>query len=68
MAMVCVKGCRECDGCGACEREPEGIGVCEYCGETIYAYETHYDIYGELVHEDCLREWAEEHKKNGGNY
>jgi hypothetical protein len=38
---------------------PEVIGKC-YCGEDILSNEDYYDIDGELIHEDCLREWAEQ--------
>lgn len=38
------------------------LGKCEGCGEPIYPYEEYYDIEGELVHWDCLREWADKYK------
>lgn len=59
MAMTCVNPSRECDGCMNCEKEAETIGTCVCCGELVREDEDHYEIYGELVHEDCLLEWAE---------
>lgn len=41
--------------------EPSVIGKCEHCGDYIYADEDYYDIEGEIIHEDCLREWAEKY-------
>ena len=38
--------------------EPKVIGKCEQCGDDICADEDYYDIYGALVHEDCLKDWA----------
>lgn len=40
----------------------EVIGKCEHCGDNIYADEDYYDIEGEIIHEDCLREWAEKYR------
>lgn len=40
----------------------EVIGKCEHCGDDIYADEDYYDIEGEIIHEDCLREWAEKYR------
>lgn len=37
-------------------------GKCAHCGEPIYGGEPHYDIDGELVHEECLFDWAESYK------
>lgn len=63
MAMICVSGCRECTGCMACEAEPQTVGTCEHCNEPIYAWEDHYDIEGELLHDDCLVDWADKYRK-----
>ena len=41
--------------------EAEVIGKCEHCGDDIYEGEDYYDIEGEIIHEDCLREWAEKY-------
>ena len=38
-------------------------GTCSHCGEDVYDYEDYYDIDGELLHDDCLRGWAEQYKK-----
>lgn len=59
MSFPCVKGGRECDGCMACKKQAEVIGYCAECDEEIVEGESHYNFYGELVHYECLREWAE---------
>lgn len=60
--MLCVKGGRECDGCMRCQVEPETVVKCAQCGEDIYADEDRYEIDGEIIHEDCLRDWAEKYR------
>lgn len=65
MALVCLLQSRECDGCQECQRAPQAIGVCAACGDDIYEDEDHYEIDGELVHEDCLELWAGEYKVVG---
>ena len=35
------------------------VGKCEACGDDVYAGEDYYEIYGETIHSDCLRDWAE---------
>ena len=62
MSMACVRGGRECDGCGACQSEPQSLDVCAACGEPVFAWEDRYDIEGEIIHSDCLSEWAEKYK------
>lgn len=62
MSLVCVTGGRECCGCMRCQEEPEPIGKCEYCGEDILSGDEHYAIDGEMLHWDCLREWAEKYR------
>lgn len=60
MAMACVNGARECTGCMSCQVSEE-IGTCVECGDPIGYGEEYYDIEGELLHWDCLREWAEKY-------
>ncbi len=62
MAMSCVHGGKACDGCMSCQVSEE-LGVCAECGEAIAYGEDYYDIEGELLHEDCLREWAEKFRR-----
>ena len=38
-------------------------GRCIHCDEDIYEGEPHYDIDGDLLHEDCLWGWAQEYKR-----
>lgn len=37
------------------EREPEKAYACEWCGETIYYGDEYYDLSGDKVCEDCIR-------------
>lgn len=46
---------------------PKSIGVCEQCSDLIFDFEDYYEINGNMVHEDCLTDWAEQFKK-GGKY
>lgn len=62
MAMACVSGARECSGCGACHSEPAPIGKCVVCKEDLTAFDERYDMEGDLVCYDCLREWAKQFK------
>lgn len=46
MAMICVNGARECDGCMACQKDPDPI-YCGICGkevETIYRDKDGYEV------------------------
>lgn len=63
--MICKSGARECDGCGSCFTVPKSIGRCAACKEPIYATEDRYDMDGDLLHEDCLTEWAQPHLVRG---
>ena len=61
MAMTCINGARECDGCGACLPDPAVIGKCAGCHDDIHVDEDFYDLPDEiLLHEDCLRDWAKQ--------
>ena len=62
MAMTCINGAKECEGCGNCIDE-EHIGNCENCSEPIFKGEEHYEIDDILLHEDCLYDWASQFKK-----
>lgn len=64
MAMHCVSGSRECDGCMKCY-EGAHIGNCENCSDPILAGEDHYNIDGVILHEDCLWDWAEQFMVRG---
>lgn len=60
MALICRLHDRECSGCMECMTEPRQIGTCAGCGDPIYENESHYEIDGEQIHEDCLDRWAEQ--------
>lgn len=57
MAMVCVTGSRECDGCMACHepRQNASLGDCAQCGEPVLSGDDRYKFPdGEIVHDDCV--------------
>ena len=58
MALTCISQGRECNGCRNCETQAEIVGICESCRGEIRADETYYDIEGDLLHEECLLDWA----------
>ena len=41
--------------------EPKVFGYCQHCGGEIYEGETYYNIDGQIIHEDCLWDFAKEH-------
>ncbi len=45
------------------KRERHYKGECIHCREAVYDYDDHYDMEGDLLHEDCLYGWAEQYKK-----
>ena len=59
MALTCVTGGRECDGCQRCIPEPEAVDICAECKEPVFGWEDRYNIEGEIIHDDCLIDWAE---------
>lgn len=64
MAMICVHGSGECDGCMKCqpEHEPNVVGFCVHCGEPIYSDENRYEFSDvETVHDECAVEYIREH-------
>lgn len=63
MAMICETLGRECDGCMSCKKEAEVVGICESCRKEIHAREYYYDIEGDLLHEDCLLDWAWKYRR-----
>jgi len=36
------------------------FGMCDHCGQEIYEGEEYYDIEGDRIHEDCLRDYCRE--------
>lgn len=55
MAMICVSGARECDGCGRCF-PGSPIYTCPACGEELDAISSVYLHEGEIVGcEYCIR-------------
>ena len=63
MALTCISQGRVCVGCGNCETQAEIVGFCESCREEIRADETYYDIEGDLLHEECLLDWAWKYRR-----
>lgn len=67
MAMICVSGARECDGCQRCIKEPEELGICSVCGEPITTDCDRYQFEGdEMIHDDCLLDWARKYFREAG--
>ncbi len=55
--MICVNGCKECTGCGACtEQKPVYTDV---DGVAIYEGEPYYIIAGDIYSEDTLKEFRQ---------
>ena len=63
MAMACRRGGSECTGCGRCQPEPKTVGECAACGDLIYSWEDRYNVEGEIIHYECLHDWAEKYKE-----
>lgn len=62
MAMICVSGCRECDGCMMCQSQGATVTTCAECGEPIYEGEDYYNFPDdEAVHDDCVLDYIREH-------
>lgn len=41
--------------------EPSVVCECDVCGQDIYDCETYWDIEGDIVCSDCLRDYAEDY-------
>ena len=63
MALTCISQGRERNGCRNCETQAEIVGICESCRGEIRADETYYDIEGDLLHEECLLDWAWKYRR-----
>lgn len=46
----------------ACEQDPRHAGKCVACGAMIHVADAHYNFDGELVHEECLFDWARKYR------
>jgi len=44
MAMVCVTGARECEGCQSCRPEPKAVYSCTCCGDPLFAGDDYYSL------------------------
>lgn len=57
----------DCVGCSipciSCGRKHSPHWYCDKCGEDITAEEHAYDVDGELMCEDCFRDWADDEYK-----
>lgn len=70
MAMVCISGAGECDGCMKCQgpsQEPVA-GICGWCGEPVFTTEARYEFPdGNVTHDDCVLDFINKHyRKMGG--
>lgn len=64
MAMTCIKGSGECNGCMRCQdpRPQDIAGTCPVCDEPVLTGEDRYIFPdGEIVHDDCAMEFIREH-------
>lgn len=64
MSMICINGCRECDGCMRCQKEDrvEFIGTCAYCDEPIRSNEDRYIFPDDdMTHDVCASDYIREH-------
>lgn len=58
MALTCISGMRECDGCGACSaKSPVMV---DYSGDPIYSGDEFYEIEGRIVHENNILDFIDE--------
>ncbi len=51
--------------------EDKIFGYCDHCGGEIYEGEDIYEIDGDIIHEECLLDYAKEHfamKKEAVSY
>ena len=60
MALTCVSGAKECNGCMACEGQPLKT---DYFGDPIYEGDGYYEIDGDIIFEDNLCEYCERFKQ-----
>lgn len=60
MAMMCINACRECNGCGVCEKEYEKKVQCKICQREL----EEDDIYCEGICEDCKDDIIKQCKYN----
>ena len=51
MALVCINGNRECDGCGICFDQPV---VCDMCEERITDH--YYEINNIVLCQECMED------------
>lgn len=61
MALRCVSGGKECDGCGECF---DDTLYCDYCGKDFLKGDKYYDINGDIYCKECFEkmksEWERE--------
>lgn len=51
----CIKnGAKECDACGECQEK--GLFTCENCNCEIFEDDEYYEIGGQILCEDCVRD------------
>lgn len=57
MALTCINGGSECDGCMSpvCYLTPKAVYSCTCCGETLYEGYEYYEVGGEPYCEDCVK-------------
>ena len=69
MAMICVRGSGECDGCMNCQKDHEDsiLGICEFCGQPVHTYDAHYEFPDDVIlHDDCVLDYVRKHYYRNG--
>ena len=71
MAMTCVYGSGECDGCMRCQTERKNsiLGTCEFCGQPVHTYDDRYEFPDDVIlHEDCGLDYIQTHYYCKGDF
>lgn len=64
MALKCITGFKECDGCMNCQADMEYEAICEQCGCPIFFGDAYYELPGKIIiHEDCLKDFAKPYRR-----
>lgn len=64
MALLCVNGLKECDGCMKCRDEKVYEAICTQCRRPIFLGEARYELPRDIViHTDCLDDWAKKYRR-----
>lgn len=68
MALTCIMGRGECDGCMDCQepKTEDVIATCAQCSEPVHSYDDRYELPdGEIVHDDCALDYINRYRVRG---